>query len=60
MGKSPEVAGVVALRKYSLDGYDALLEKSAERWAQFWKQNRIKITSTKDFDQLAVDFLYIK
>ncbi|MCK2019770.1 glycoside hydrolase family 65 protein [Peribacillus frigoritolerans] len=56
MGKSPEVAGVVALRKYSLDGYDALLEKSAERWAQFWKQNRIKITSTKDFDQLAVDF----
>jgi hypothetical glycosyl hydrolase len=50
------VAGVVALRKYSLDGYDALLEKSAERWAQFWKQNRIKITSTKDFDQLAVDF----
>ncbi|MFS0762855.1 glycoside hydrolase family 65 protein [Peribacillus phoenicis] len=56
MGKSPEVASVVALRKYSSYGYDALLEKSAGRWAQFWKQNRIEITSTRDFDQLAVDF----
>ncbi|WP_375088253.1 glycoside hydrolase family 65 protein [Peribacillus sp. RS7] len=56
MGKSPEVASVVALRKYSSYGYDALLEKSAGKWAQFWKQKRIKISSTRDFDQLAVDF----
>ncbi|MCK1992784.1 glycoside hydrolase family 65 protein [Peribacillus muralis] len=55
-GESPEVASEAALRSYSVAGYDALLHKSAGQWAQFWKEKRIKVASTRDFDQLAIDF----
>ncbi|WP_285769360.1 glycosyl hydrolase family 65 protein [Peribacillus sp. SI8-4] len=54
--QSPEEASEAALRSFSAAGYDALLHESAAEWAQFWKEKRIKVSSTRDFDQLALDF----
>ncbi|WP_340373088.1 glycoside hydrolase family 65 protein [Peribacillus sp. FSL E2-0218] len=55
-GESPEEASEAVLRSCSAAGYDALLHKSAGEWAQFWMEKRIKVASTRDFDQLAIDF----
>ncbi|KWW18195.1 glycosyl hydrolase family 65 [Peribacillus simplex] len=55
-GESPEEATEAVLRSCSAVGYDALLHKSAGEWAQFWMEKRIKVASTRDFDQLAIDF----
>ncbi|AOH53989.1 glycosyl hydrolase family 65 [Peribacillus muralis] len=55
-GESPEEASEAALRSCSAAGYDALLHKSAGEWAQFWMEKRIKVSSARVFDQLALDF----
>lgn len=55
-GESPEEASEAVLRSCSAAGYDVLLHKSAGEWAQFWMEKRIKVASTRDFDQLAIDF----
>ncbi|RFU63577.1 glycoside hydrolase family 65 protein [Bacillus sp. V59.32b] len=55
-GVDPETSSQNALKTYSSIGYDALLAQSALKWEQFWQQKRVKITSTNEFDQLALDF----
>ncbi|PLR80407.1 glycoside hydrolase family 65 protein [Bacillus sp. V33-4] len=55
-GKDPEAACVNELRKYTSCGYDVLLDMSALHWNIFWKEKRVKITSSHDFDQVAMDF----
>jgi hypothetical glycosyl hydrolase len=51
-----ETKGVQALQEKSVDGYDDLLSKSAQKWKEFWDRKRVKITSENEFDQFALDF----
>jgi hypothetical glycosyl hydrolase len=53
---NPESVGLEDLKASSLVGYDALLEKSACEWQEFWQQKGIEIESTDEFDQTAIDF----
>jgi hypothetical glycosyl hydrolase len=53
---NPESAGLEALKTNSLIGYEALLEKSACAWQEFWQKKGIEIQSTDEFDQTAMDF----
>jgi hypothetical glycosyl hydrolase len=52
----PDRDSLKDLKSNSLLGYEALLEKSARKWREFWQQKRIEITSTDEFDQTAMDF----
>ncbi|WP_223594370.1 glycoside hydrolase family 65 protein [Neobacillus bataviensis] len=55
-GQDPEAASIQELKVNAPYGYDALLEKSALKWQEFWKEKRVQITSANPFDQLAMDF----
>ncbi|MFJ5759246.1 glycoside hydrolase family 65 protein [Neobacillus sp. NPDC093182] len=53
---NPESAGLADLKSNSLLGYEALLERSAHAWQEFWVQKGIEIQSTDEFDQTSMDF----
>ncbi|AKO93163.1 glycoside hydrolase family 65 protein [Priestia filamentosa] len=55
-GLDPQTAGLNALHAHNLIGYDKLMKKSAHSWNNFWQKKRVKISSTNDFDQLALDY----
>ncbi|PAE31557.1 glycoside hydrolase family 65 protein [Bacillus sp. 7884-1] len=53
---NPDHVGLEDLKANSLQGYEALLEKSANAWRVFWQQKGIEIHSSDEFDQTAMDF----
>ncbi|WHZ02680.1 glycoside hydrolase family 65 protein [Neobacillus sp. YX16] len=53
---NPDRDSLENLKSNSLLGYEALLERSASKWQEFWQAKRIEITSTDEFDQTAMDF----
>lgn len=55
-GQEPETVSIQELKVNVPYGYDALLQKSAHKWQEFWQQKRVHITSTDEFDQTAMDF----
>lgn len=55
-GEDPETASLNAMKLHSSCGYDALLERSAGKWQEFWEQKRVTIKSDNEFDQTALDF----
>jgi hypothetical glycosyl hydrolase len=54
--ENPESDGLADLKANSLLGYEALFEKSAKEWQEFWLQKGVEIQSTDEFDQTAMDF----
>jgi hypothetical glycosyl hydrolase len=52
----PEKISLEAVQENAVQRYDELLEHSASKWLEFWKQKRITITSSDEFDQTAMDF----
>lgn len=54
--KNPEIDSLEVLKTNSLLGYEALLEKTASKWQEFWEQKGIEIESRDEFDQTAMDF----
>jgi hypothetical glycosyl hydrolase len=55
-GKDPEKASLKKLNQNTALGYDKLLKNSVLEWEDFWNKKRIQITSSNEFDQLALDF----
>ncbi|MEH6993466.1 glycoside hydrolase family 65 protein [Neobacillus drentensis] len=53
---NPDRDSLENLKSNSLLGYEALLERSASKWQEFWQQKGIEIQSTDEFDQTAMDF----
>lgn len=53
---NPDSIGLEDLKGKSVQGYDTLLEKSANDWQEFWQQKGIEIHSSDEFDQTAMDF----
>lgn len=51
-----ETASIKELKVNALCGYDALFDRSALKWQEFWQQKRVHITSKDKFDQTAMDF----
>jgi hypothetical glycosyl hydrolase len=54
--ENPESDGLADLKVNRLLGYEALFEKSANAWQEFWLQKGIEIQSSDEFDQTAMDF----
>ncbi|CAH0122141.1 Kojibiose phosphorylase [Paenibacillus sp. CECT 9249] len=52
----PETVCLEAVQTHAAQGYDGLLEQSAAKWREFWRQKRVTIASSDEFDQTAMDF----
>ncbi len=54
--ENPETKSLKSVKEMMEQTYDHLLHQSACSWREFWKRNRVTITSSQDFDQKAIDF----
>ncbi|SHS45771.1 HAD family hydrolase [Mycobacteroides abscessus subsp. abscessus] len=52
----PEKMSLEAVQENAMQRYDKLLEQSASKWQEFWRQKRVTISSSDEFDQTAMDF----
>jgi hypothetical glycosyl hydrolase len=52
----PESSSENAIKTIASFSYDDLLAQSTRKWEQFWQRKRVKVTSTKEFDQFSLDF----
>jgi len=51
-----DAASIQSVERNGSAGYDQLQNQSAAKWKMFWDNKRVKISSSYEMDQLALDF----